>query len=156
MYVYYKTPTASSQVSSDWIQFWNNFSFPAEFDVKSLIISFQYLILLPQRPLHGFIFSFSFPDFDTGPESPIDYFTHGRAGRLIGAVFHRESGMITPGACAQKCLNYDNNKCLSFNYDFSTETTCELLEAIEGFNFMVAKVGLFLFPSSMITCLSSA
>ncbi|KAL5014713.1 hypothetical protein ScPMuIL_008983 [Solemya velum] len=73
----------------------------------------------------------------------LDYFTLGRGGRLIGAVFYTESGVVTPGDCAQKCLNYGEKKCLSFNYDFSPDTICELLEAIEGFDFMIAESGLF-------------
>ncbi|KAL5015119.1 hypothetical protein ScPMuIL_009389 [Solemya velum] len=73
----------------------------------------------------------------------LEYFTLGRGGRLIGAVFYTESGVVSPGDCAQKCLNYGEKKCLSFNYDFSPDTICELLEAIEGFDFMIAESGLF-------------
>ncbi|KAL5013969.1 hypothetical protein ScPMuIL_008239 [Solemya velum] len=76
-------------------------------------------------------------------DNPMDYFTPGRDGRLIGAVFHREQGVNIPGDCAQKCLDYDEKKCLGFNYDFSPDTTCELFEAIEGFNSMIARSRLF-------------
>lgn len=68
-------------------------------------------------------------------------FASGKSGRLTGrGILFKQYGEIsTPGQCASYCNQMHGTKCLSFNYDFSSNN-CELLEAIEGHDFKLATV----------------
>ncbi|XP_062596534.1 uncharacterized protein LOC134257978, partial [Saccostrea cucullata] len=69
-------------------------------------------------------------------------FSDGRSGKLVGRhiLFKEYDSLSTPGECATHCNKMHDTKCLSFNYDFGSGH-CELLEAIEGYNFKISKDG---------------
>ena len=46
----------------------------------------------------------------------------------------------SPQPCARECLAYSTTKCQSFNYDYESAGTCELLEEIEGHGVELHKV----------------
>lgn len=71
----------------------------------------------------------------------MEKFTGGTPGRLIGPIFKKYEKVNAVGDCARHCMNFPETKCLSINYDFGTGGHCELVEAIEGHDFMVSKVG---------------
>ncbi|XP_070573748.1 uncharacterized protein [Ptychodera flava] len=62
---------------------------------------------------------------------PLTEFTRERLGRLILSPFEVAS-YSRVSDCASHCLNVISTTCLSFNYDFGTSGTCEILLGIEG------------------------
>ncbi|CAH1802680.1 unnamed protein product [Owenia fusiformis] len=73
-------------------------------------------------------------EFDNGI---LNHFTTERLGKLIAKAKHPVkphivSSWSTPRGCAKECMKYSSAKCTSFNYDFGTSGTCELLEFVEG------------------------
>ncbi|KAK3609657.1 hypothetical protein CHS0354_035942 [Potamilus streckersoni] len=73
----------------------------------------------------------------------LEYFTELTKGRLVGPIYMSIPDVATAGDCARKCLDSPPSKCLSFNYDFGTSMTCELMEAIQGHDFKLAQSGSF-------------
>ncbi|CAH1258771.1 JAG1 [Branchiostoma lanceolatum] len=70
----------------------------------------------------------------TGPPvttaNPLDNFAEGKKGRLNSRP-HQTNRFVIPEDCAKLCLTFPTTKCLSFNYDYGSTGTCEILEELE-------------------------
>ena len=89
-------------------------------------------------------YAFCLPGDDPLNQKVMTLFTELRTGRLVGRNLVSATYPFTksPGDCAKLCIALPTTKCASFNYDFSTEGTCELLEGIEGPTFKLTNVRL--------------
>ncbi|XP_070564497.1 uncharacterized protein [Ptychodera flava] len=72
----------------------------------------------------------------------MSYFSAAQTGRLNAVPFQttRESYDYQ---CAYKCLEYPPSLCLSFNYDYGEDRTCDLLQSIQGHHYSLHQDGLF-------------
>ncbi|XP_064646203.1 uncharacterized protein LOC135499389 [Lineus longissimus] len=71
------------------------------------------------------------------------HFTGYKIGRVNSKIITFSGSVGTPQECASKCLAFPAIKCMSFNFDFSADGTCECLEAIEGPENILSEDGMF-------------
>ena len=62
-----------------------------------------------------------------------------REGRLVATPLETKH-YERPEACAKTCLGYPATVCYSFNYDYSSQGSCELLSHVEGNTAKLRKV----------------
>ncbi|XP_019624877.1 PREDICTED: uncharacterized protein LOC109470382 isoform X2 [Branchiostoma belcheri] len=72
----------------------------------------------------------------------LEYFAAPRLGRVLSKP-HHVAHYPYAQKCARDCLALPATKCLSFNYDYSDNGRCELLEEIEGHGVVMYTDGIF-------------
>ncbi|XP_078573994.1 uncharacterized protein LOC144860567 isoform X3 [Branchiostoma floridae x Branchiostoma japonicum] len=72
----------------------------------------------------------------------LEYFAAPRLGRVLSKP-HHVAHYPYAQKCARDCLALPPTKCLSFNYDYSDNGRCELLEEIEGHDVVMYTDGIF-------------
>ncbi|XP_078658231.1 uncharacterized protein LOC144903714 [Branchiostoma floridae x Branchiostoma belcheri] len=72
----------------------------------------------------------------------LEYFAAPRLGRVLSKPHHVANYPYAQN-CARDCLALPATKCLSFNYDYSDDGRCELLEEIEGHGVVMYTDGVF-------------
>ncbi|XP_064646638.1 uncharacterized protein LOC135499666 isoform X2 [Lineus longissimus] len=69
-----------------------------------------------------------------------DWFTVPVVGRLTGVRVTKKNVQVhSANQCARHCLKFVPQKCMSFNYDYGSNGTCELLEGIESIDNKLTK-----------------
>ncbi|XP_078658229.1 uncharacterized protein LOC144903712 [Branchiostoma floridae x Branchiostoma belcheri] len=72
----------------------------------------------------------------------LEYFAAPRLGRVLSKPHHIAHYPYAQ-KCARDCLALPATKCLSFNYDYSDDGRCELLEEVEGHGVVMYTDGIF-------------
>lgn len=68
----------------------------------------------------------------------MDQFTAKEEGKLMSTPISSQTKIVTVQECASKCLALDH--CASFNFDYGTTQTCELLAALRHYDEELHKV----------------